>query len=261
MNTGKVSERLKRKDKRTILLICVTAFMALLALISIFFVIRSYLPVREFELSGVTQYEKPVVVSASGIRPGDKIYSLDLEAAKKNILSQLPYIQSVEIERNLFGKIVFRVEERRAVWYMQLSGDYYALDSALTVIEETPKNDKFIGGGATYLVLPNLQTLMCGEVPKFGSGEVEVVRTLELINAVQSDPLKSRITSLDVESRFNVYLTVDGIYDVYIGDMSNVTEKLLVVRKLLESGDLDEFKGASIDVSDPESMVVKPKYE
>jgi hypothetical protein len=35
----------------------------------------------------------------------------------------------------------------------------------------------------------------------------------------------------------------------------------LVVRKLLESGDLDEFKGASIDVSDPESMVVKPKYE
>ena len=261
MSTGNVAERLKNKDKRTILLVSVTAFMALVALISLFFVIRSFLPVREFELSGVTQYEKSMLVSASGIRPGDKIYSLDLESAEKNILAQLPYIQSVTIERSLSGKIVFRVEERRAVWYMELSGDYYALDTELMVIEETSKSDKFVNGSATYLVLPNLQTLICGEVPKFGDSDVEVVKTLELISAVQSDPLKSRITSLDVESRFNVYLTIDGIYDVYIGDMSNVSEKLMVIRELLNSGDLDEFSGASIDVSDPESMVVKPKYE
>ena len=261
MSTRTPSARAVNKDKRKKLLICVISFMALLAAISIFFVIRSFLPVRDFELSGVTQYEKSALVSASGIRKGDKMYSLDLDAAKEKILSELPYIQSVTIERKLSGTVIFRVEERRAVWFMQLSGDYYALDSTLTVIEETSKNDKFLNGGATFLVLPNLRTLMCGEVPQFGNGDVEVIKTLELISAVQTDPLKSRITSLDVESRFNVYLVVDGIYDVYIGDMSNVTEKLLVVRKLIESGDLDEFAGASIDVSDPESMVVKPKYE
>ena len=261
MSTMKPAGRVANKDKRKKLLICAVSFMALLALISIFFVIRSFLPVRDFELSGVTQYEKSALVSASGIRKGDKIYSIDLSAAEEKILSELPYIQSVRIERKLSGKIIFRVEERRAVWFMQLSGDYYALDETLTVIEETSRNDKFLNGGSTYLVLPNLRTLMCGEVPQFGNGDVEIVKTLELINAVQTDPLKSRITSLDVESRFNVYLTVDGIYEVYIGDMSNVTEKLLVVRKLLESGDLDEFAGASIDVSNPESMVVKPKYE
>lgn len=261
MSTVKPTGRVANKDNRKILLICVISFMALLALISIFFVIRSFLPVRDFELSGVTQYEKSMLVSASGIRKGDKIYSIDLDAAEEKILAELPYIQSVTIERKLSGKIIFRVEERRAVWYMQLSGDYYALDATLMVIEETARNDKFVNGGSTYLVLPNLQMLMCGDVPKFGNGDVEVIKTLELISAVQTDPLKSRITSLDVQSRFNVYLTIDSIYDVYIGDMSNVTEKLLVVRKLLESGDLNEFVGASIDVSDPESMVVKPKYE
>lgn len=261
MNRGRRAERTRAMDKRKILLISVTALMAILALISAFFVIRSFLPVREFELSGVTQYEKSMLASVSGIRVGDKIYSLDLEAAEARMLEEFPYLQSVEIERRLSGKIIFRVEERKAVWYMEVAGDYYALDSALTVIEETPKNDKFVQSGATYLILPKLRKLMCGSVPEFGEDETEKLKTLELVSAIQGDPLKSRITSLDVKSRFNVYAVIDGIYDVYIGDMSNVTEKLRVVRELLNSGDLQEFAGASIDVSDPEAMVVRPKYE
>ena len=263
MNTkGKVKRsRLRVKDKKKILLVGVTVLMVLLCFTSTFFVIRSFLKVKTFELSGITQYDKSTLAGASGINIGDRIYAADLDAAEQRILEQFPYIQNIKIERTLTGKIIFRVEERTASWYMQVSGDYYALDATLKVIEETPKNDKFVQGGVTYLVLPNLKMLMCGSVPEFGNDDVEVIKTLELISAIQSDPLKTRITSLDIESRFNVYLVIDGIYNVYIGDMSNVSEKLLVIGELLNSGDLLEFAGADIDVSNPESMIVKPKYQ
>lgn len=248
-------------DKKKILLVSVTAVMVLLAVVSAFFVVRSFLTVKEFELSGVTQYDKAEIAGASGINLGDKIYSIDLDAAEQALLDACPYIESVEIERRLSGKVIFRVTERYAMWYIEVSGDYYTLDSTLTVIEETTNAEKLEHAGVTRLVLPSLKRLMRGEVPQFGADETEIRKTLELISDVQSDVLKSRITAVDVESRFAVSVTIDGVYDVFLGDTSNTYDKLRVVRELLQSGDLDEFVGADIDVSDPETMVVRPKYE
>lgn len=258
---GKRGHKPLQTDKRKMLLIGVTAVMVLFAMASAFFVIRSFLTVKEFELSGVTQYDRSEIAVASGIRMGDRIYSLDLDAAEKALLEACPYIASVEIERRLSGKVIFRVEERMAMWYIAVSGDYYALDSTLTVIEETANLEKLEAAKVTRLVLPDLRRLICGEVPGFGKDDMEVLKTLELISEVQGDPLKSRITYVDVESRFNVNITIDGIYDVYLGDISNVSEKLRVVRELLLSGDLEGAKSADIDVSIPETMVVKLKFE
>lgn len=245
-----------KRDKRTAILILITALMAIVALISTFFVIRSFLEVKDFELSGVTQYEKSMIASASGIKLGDKIYSLDLGKAEQNILDQFPYIQTVKIERRLSGKIIFRVEERRAVWYMQdTAGDYYAIDAGLLVIEETPKNDKFVLGGVTEIVLPDLGALLCGSTLEFGKDDVEREVIRRFINEVQGSPIKSRLTKLDVKNRFEIWITIDGTYEVYFGDTTNVSEKLGAIKYILDSGN------RPTDVSNPENPIGKPKYE
>lgn len=256
MRTERRMQHRGKSDKRTLILASITAFMAIVALISIFFVIRSFIEVKDFELSGVTQYEKSMLASASGIKLGDKIYSLDLEKAEQNILAEFPYIQTVTIERRLSGKIIFRVEERRAVWYMQdTAGDFYAIDSGLLVIEETPKNDKFVLGGATELVLSDLGALLCGSVLEFGKDEVEYEVIRRFIGEVQNDPIKSRITKLDIKNRFEIWITVDGTYEVYFGDTTNVSEKLDAVKYILDAGN------RPTDVSNAEKPIAKPKYE
>ena len=247
-------------DKKRLTLIIVTVFMCAAALFSLFIYIRSFLPVTRFELSGLTQYERAEIIGHSGISSGDKLYSIELDEAEERLLAACPYLEEVEVERKFPNKIIFRVVEKDPYWYLEVSGDYYALDSNFFVIEETKNREKFVQMGVPQLVLPNLRSLISGELPDFGADETEIRKALELVSAVQSTTLKSRMTLVDMESRFDVNIVVDGKYYVYMGDVSDIKEKLEAVEKILASGEFDNYKGAEIDASIPETVSVKPIY-
>ncbi len=252
-----VTERSKNKS---VLSLAVILLMCALFLVGLFFFIRSFLPVKDFELMGMTQYEKNELAGISGIQPGDKLYSVDLDAAKERILESCPYVDEITIKRKFPNTVVFDVSDKTAHWYVELSGDYYALDGELYVIEETVSNEKFVNAGVPRLALPNLKRLMCGELPQFGESENEVKKALELIAAVQSTAFKSRLTLVDMESRFDVNIVVDGKYKVYMGDISNTEEKLRAVESILDTERVKEYTGAEIDASVPETISVKPIY-
>ena len=77
---------------------------------------------------------------------------------------------------------------------------------------------------------------------------------------MQSTTLKTRMTLVDMESRFDVNIVVDAKYYIYMGDVSNVEEKITAIEKILKSGELDNYEGAEIDASIPETISVKPIY-
>ncbi len=249
-----------RGNKKKTALICVSIFMCALFLLTLGIYLRSFLPVTEFELSGLTQYDKGEIVGFSGIKEGDSLYSVDLREAEKRLLESCPYIEEIEIKRKFPNTLVFRITEKLPQWYIEVSGEYYSLDAELTVIEESASRERFTSIGVSELILPNIRSLICGEVPDFGADETEVKKALELLYAVQTTSFKSRITLVDMESRFNVNITVDGKYDVYMGDISNIEAKLDAVRQILESDKLDGYAGAEIDASIPKAISVKPRY-
>ena len=249
-----------RANKTRIVLFCVTVLMCVFACVSLFLFIRSFLPVKSFELSGVTQYERSEIIWASGIKEGDKLYSVDLEAAAERLLESCPYLESSVVERKFPSRIVFKVTEKTPHWYIEISGDYYTLDENFVVIEETVNRDKLVNGGVPELILPDLRKVVCGEVPDFGKDEHEVEKAMELVSAVQSTGFKARLTLVDMESRFDVNIVVENRYFVYMGDISNVKEKLKAVEKILATEEFKSYAGAEIDASMPETVSVKPIY-
>lgn len=262
MRTDKKRQRdAAATDKNRIALIVFTAVMCVAALVSLFFFIRSFLPVTRFELSGVTQYDRAEIIGYSGIKKGDKLYSVDTGEVEETLMESCAYIEQVEVERKFPNKIIFRIIEKTPAWYIEVSGDYYSLDTNFYVIEEAKSNEKFVNLGVPRLVLPNLRQLICGELPDFGEDETEIRKALELVVAVQSTNFKTRVTLVDMESRFDVNIVVDGKYSVYMGDISNIEEKLTAIEKILKSGDLEAFAGAEIDASIPETISVKPIYK
>ncbi len=248
-------------DKKKILLISVTVMMCAVCLFTLFMYVRSFLPVTRFELSGVTRYDRAEIIGHSGIKMGDKLYDIDLDKAEEALLENCPYLEEVSVEREFPNRIVFRVIEKIPQWYIEVSGDYYSLDTNFLVIEETTSKEAFVNGGVPQLVLPNLKSLICGELPEFGADDTEIKKALELVAAVQSSTLKSRLTLVDMESRFDVNIVVDGKYNVYMGDISNIEEKLTAIEKILKSDRLKDYAGADIDASIPETISVKPIYQ
>ncbi len=248
-------------SKKRILRISVTVLMCAVFALSLFMFIRSFLPVNSFEMLGLTQYDSAHIVTISGIKAGDKLYSADLKKAEDALLEQCHYIEEIHIERKFPDKLVFHIFEKVPSWYIEISGSYYVLDTGLEVVEESMSVESVKGYGVPQLVLPNLRSAVCGNLPEFGEDDTELKRALELISEINASTLKNRITLVDMESRFDVWIVVDSKYKAYLGKTDNVPEKLDAMQTLLKKGALDGYSAAEIYLTDPANPSVKPIYQ
>ena len=236
------------------------AAVILLALFLIFMLVRALMPISSFSVEGITQYSASELAGAGGLRSGERLYSFKEDETEKRILTECPYLSSVDIERGAFGRVTFRVEERSAAWYIELSGDLYVLDTDLYVIEECIYEDILKRGNMTKLTLPDVRRLVSGELIDFGADDNEIIRACEIIVTVNESGLKDRIDMLDMESRFDIKMVIDESYSVYIGDSSDLSAKLGAIKSVLESERAEGTVGGEIDVSNPDVISFKPRY-
>lgn len=244
-------------DVRKLVFGILTAFMCLIALFSLFVYVASFMTVRHVEIDGVLNYhDRSQLISASGIDFGDRLYSTDIGEAEENILNNCVFVESVSLKRKFPNKIIMTVTEKTPQWYIEITEDFYILDNDLTVLQETNNEESLKERGLTKLTLPKVKSAICGELPAFGEDEHEIKRVCEIINTVRSHPIKPRLTSLDLESRFAIELSVDGKYEAYCGDMNSMQSKLDALESILTEEFCAKYQGATIDVSNPSTVGV-----
>ena len=243
-------------DVRAVVALAVTVVMCLLCALCLFLYLRTFIGIKKFEIVGVSRYDDRDIVNASLLKRGDRLYTLDLDLVEEQILSECPYLQSVEVTRRFPHTVRFSVEERTPQWYIELAGDYYVLDADLVVMTEVASEASLKQEGVTRLALPNVTRIMRGELPVFGvtdgeRDETEMRRTLEVISTVRKSTFKTRITALDLSNRFAITMTVDDRYYVSLGDMTAFDAKLREVEAILNSERAKQYPSAEIDVSSP----------
>ena len=219
----------RQLNKRSVMLITVTALLCVAAVFSVITVIKRFMKVETFEVVGISRYESEELVAASGVKKGDLLYALDRDAVEERILKECPYLESAKVKAKFPNRLRIIVEGKDPQWYLDLSGSLYTLDSKLVVIAETSKVQ-----GVTKLILPDLQSAMYGEVPLFAESETERKKTLEVIDAIRGTSLKARLSEVDLSSRWDIRMVVDGKYDVIMGDMSDFSAKINAIEAFLE---------------------------
>lgn len=235
----------------------ITVLMAAVALFCVFMFVRSFLPVNKFEIDGVMTYriyDNADLVGAAGIKRGDRLYGIDLDKAEEKILEECVYIEKVELVRKFPNKLVIKVEEKLPHWYIELAGKYYSLDSELEVIEEVASDTSYVLAGVTKLELPNLKRVVVDELPSFGESKLEIEKTVEVVSTLRETPFKSRISGVDLRSRFNIYMQIDGNKEVYMGDATNMKSKIDALAAVIESLGENDTGVAYIDASNPASI-------
>jgi hypothetical protein len=238
--------------------IALMAFMSLLALICLALVFSRFIGVGEFEIKGETDYRLSELISKSGIRTGDMMSSVNERKAEKILLEKCPYLKSVEVKKKFPGKICFVVEERVLGWYLEVSDDYYALDYDLLVLLETYDEESLKERGLTRLVLPEIESAICDRLPEFGHGDEQLIReTLKIIDSFRTSGIKERLTYLDLSNRFEIKLTIDGEFDVKLGDMKDIETKLATVTETIEKALASGFVGGEINMITPTTCSFK----
>jgi hypothetical protein len=242
-------KKAKRKESsprlRKILLspqFCITVLvlMSLLALICLAKVILGFMPVKHFKVEGDTHYDISEIISASGIRSGDKLYRIDEKKAVQKLVKDCPYIKTTKIKQKFPNTVCFVVQEQEPGWYIQVGKDFYGLDYDMKVLLETYIEDDFIDRGLTKLTLPELEEVIVGELPRFASGDEHLIEeTLKIIDAFRTHEMKGILTGLDISNRFEIKLEIDNSYDVYFGDMTSFDVKMKALTEVLKKSSVE----------------------
>lgn len=257
-----------RKAEKTIVIdivklvsvLLIIAMCTLLLVTAVRFV-KGLMKVSGFEIIGDSPYDREDIINATEIKFGDKLYGIDYGNMEKKIMTECPYINEVEIKSVFPGTVKIKVSALSASWYVKIVDDYYALDADLRVLEETNDNRKFINGNVPFLALPNIKSAVVGSTLVFGDSENEIKHASEIMNMIKSTTFKSRLTAVDIENRFDIYIQVDGKIDAYMGDTGKFEAKLTALRKVLEDSKLQGCISAKIDLSNPENIAVNPVYD
>ena len=255
---GNRAEKVIEIDVMKLITALIVLVMSALLIFSAIRFVRGVLKVSKFDVTGDSPYEREEIINASGIRPGDKLYGIDAESVEKNIRARCPYIQKVAVKSRFPNKVKIDVTSQTASWYIEIEGDYYALDADLKVLEETADNQKFISGGIPRLTLPNVKSAVVGSELIFGDNDTEVRFADEFMRMVKLTTFKSRLTLVDIENRFEIYIQVDSKVNVYMGSTENASVKLKAVETALKDPRLANCISAEIDASDPSAISVRP---
>lgn len=247
MSEGSSRKKHKRVlvvNVRKLVLLAVTLLMCLLTVLSFSLLLRRFLKVTSYDVAGISRYDREELIAASGVKKGDLLYAVDEDAVEARMMKECPYLSSVTVQVRFPNTLRIQVEGREAQWYLDIAGAKYALDGELRVIAETANPV-----GVTKLLLPNIQSAIYGEVPLFGESETEKKRTLEVIDVIRRTSFKDRLTEVDLESRWDIHLVVDGDYRVSLGDLTDLEAKLRAVEAILAKETLAEHTSGSIVIT------------
>ena len=248
-------------DFNKIIAFAIVVIAVVFALISAVLVVRSFMRVSEIEVVGYSSYDREDIITASGIKLKDKLYSVDKGEVEKKIMRDCPYVSSVDVKLRFPGTVKIDLECYTAVWYVEIEGDFYSLDADLRVLEETFSDQKYINGKITKLTLPNITSAVVGSELSFGLDESEREFSYDFMEKLKRMSFKSRLSYVDIDNRFDINIGVDGVIDVYLGGGANMEDKLRGLEKALSDEKLRGCISAEIYAADPEAIYIKPVYD
>lgn len=199
--------------------------------------------VSEVRVEGVARYTQAQIKEASGVKTGDNLFLLNKYRIARSILSSLPYVDEVTINRDLPDALVISVTECVPVASVQGGEDWWVLDSKGKILD---KGDETVGTG--YAVVTGITPILPETGTKLAVGEEDSAKLeslIQLLTALSGRAMTDKVSAVDLTDTAVLTLRYDGRITVELPmttDFDRKVWRLQEVVKLLEaneSGTLD----------------------
>lgn len=231
-NTAIFDAQKRNEKKRTRRIVFYVALFLSISLIFLGVCIAVFLNVETVNVNGTEKYVPEQILEYVPIELGDNIYSFDSDEIEASLKQNLPYIGNVEIERDLPTSVNINIVEEKPFYAATLAGETYLLSSDLKVLEKqkdvTPEQL-----GLTSLSLNNVRRCIVGRNLEFIDERTEVALD-ELYDSFVNHYIEDNIKSVDVRSRFDIYINYDGRFEIYLGNTENIEIKISFLVKIID---------------------------
>ena len=184
----------------------------------------------KIEIVGNEQVGQEEILELSEIKIGDNIFLCN-KIQTQNNLENHAYIQEIKITRKLPDKIQIEVSEKQKAYQIQTGEGYAYIDNQGYVLEiSNIKIDKPILQG-TKTIIENI-------IPGNRLNQEDLERlndVLKIMKNSQGIQIQDKITIINIEDKNNYILTLQNLKKViYLGDISNLANKMLYIKAILE---------------------------
>jgi len=191
------------------------------------------------EIAGTRLLTRADIVGASGLRQGDNMLSLDLEAVEARV-AELPLVRSVAVTKPVPGRVRILVEERMPAYVLETIDGFHYLDAEAVVIGVAPGLQR---------ALPTIRSLS-HELRAAGerASTPDVVNAIGLLASLP-DALKGGDLVVDVVA--GGYSVLRSGLTIKFGSYDRIRDKIHAVRLVVDRARVARERLAMIDVRSP----------
>lgn len=250
----KTSKKRKKSKKKKINK-KVIGFFSIIILIAIIVVLALTAPIfniTDITVNGNNQVSTNMIINLSGLRKGENIFKFNSTVEQK--IKENTYIESVNIKRKLPGTVIISVKERTVKYQINLINSYVYIDKNGYILENSSEKKDLpviVGLSIKEDEMLNEKRLKTEDLEKLN----DIIKIIDSAKTINIDNL---ITEINTENKENyvLYLESKG-KKINLGDTSNLTNKMLYVKKILEK---EEGKTGSAFVNGDLSAGFKPYF-
>lgn len=226
----------RRRQGRFSFLYKILVFIAICGAIAV--ALALFFKVDKVTVTGNSRYSADKIVEAAGIQTGDNMFFLNKYKASEQITTALPYVETVQIRRQLPDTLVVTVTECTAPAAVQQDGKLWLLSGDGKIV------DSKAGDGKQYAMVKGLSLLepQVGsdiQVPDEEQSSAQLLLTL--LGLLRDKGMLADVQSIDLSDsatvilryldRFDVTFRWDADFDYKLDYLLAVVERLEINEK------------------------------
>ncbi len=230
--------RQRKARKKRFIASCI--FIAIISLITaVILCLTVFFPINKISASGSKVYTNDEIVSNSGIKVGDNIFTFGQKHATERIRNKLPFIEKVEFVRTLPDTLKIKVTDAKPYYCYLQDGVYYNVSKSGWVLEKVKEKQ-------SNVFEIRLSGVKCTIGNEIVFKDEEAKKRLESMVSLLSEN-KLKIDYVDVTNFITLKVGVEGRFDVDFGTENSLENKIMHLKGMIE--EIPENESGSINLS------------
>lgn len=212
-----------------------SAWYGPMVLVLLFFVVLLIMSlafrVSRIEVVNASEYTDEEIITASGVERGANLFFVDRFNAASMIFSDLPYMETVSITRQLPNRIIIQAEGSAPAAYIALNSDYWLMDRGGKLLGTTDSLT-----AEKYPEIRSLEpmTALAGEDMLVEGTNAERLAVLQtILSALKAEEAAGLVSWIDLKDPSNPSLRYDNRLTVYLGSEGDMLYRIALLKNVV----------------------------
>jgi cell division protein FtsQ len=201
--------------------------------------------IETLEISGKTQYSRTQLLSAGGIKLGERLFLFDRKKAEAAITAKLPFVESAVIKLKPFNGFNVELVSDTPFLAAEIKDGYALTDKVFKVLDVTNTLNKYSG----IIIVKGSGAVNPTLGHKLSTGvENRLIRAAEIISGIRKNKF-DKINKVDVSSDYQLSVIYDNRITIVLGTYADIDEKLKSAAFMINNKEVQDNEKGVLDVS------------